>query len=69
MENEYIGEIDIESVCVKSRERIARCVQCGYEICRDDEAAVINANGGAIHRDCWEEYASENSDEFLRKIE
>lgn len=68
LEKGYIGEIDIDAVCVNTRERIARCVHCGYEICTSDEAAVIAANGGAIHRDCWEEYASENADEFLKEI-
>ena len=49
-------------------QRIARCIQCGYSICEDDEAGIISANGGAIHRDCWEEYAAENPDEFLKAI-
>lgn len=68
MDREYYPDIDIDSVAVTPKERIGRCIHCGYGIYTTDDAARIEANGEAIHRNCWEEYASENAQEFLKEI-
>lgn len=68
MDKEYRTNIDIDSVCTVAKERIARCIHCGYGIYTTDDAALIESNGEAIHRNCWEEYASENAQEFLKEI-
>ena len=62
----YYDEIDL--ACIEGRRRtlLARCIQCGYEIFDGDDAKIVQSNGCAIHKDCWEEYASENADEFLK---
>lgn len=66
MEDMYYGE----SMFASARgQRIARCIHCGYEILEDDDASQIVANGGAIHTDCWEEYAADNPEEFLKPID
>ena len=41
------------------------CACCGKGIFQPDEAMVIKSNRDMIHLGCWEDYASENYDEFL----
>jgi hypothetical protein len=62
-------DIDIENICRrKRREKIGVCIQCGYTVFDDENAAKINANGEIVHNECWEEYASQNAREFLTAI-
>lgn len=44
------------------------CAMCGYDVFSGDDAVTVNANGRMLHRDCWEDYASENADEFLTAV-
>lgn len=65
MKDMYYGESMFAS---GKGQRVARCIHCGYEICEEDKASELVTSGGAIHTDCWEEYAAENPGEFLKPL-
>lgn len=44
---------------------VERCAQCGFAIDARDDFVTVSDTGDRIHRDCWEEYASDNAEEFF----
>ena len=45
------------------------CAQCGFEICPEDAVLRILSTGDLIHRDCWNDYAEDNADDFTEVFE
>ena len=41
-----------------------KCCQCGYAILPGEEALQIYVNGDVIHKECWQDYADENTKIF-----
>ena len=71
MKNVYLGDTEAPRLPFASTRygsTSCRCAQCGYSIDVEDAAVMITATGDTIHRDCWEEYAADNAEEFLEAL-
>ena len=56
------------AVCGGRTKTVCRCAQCGYGICGIEDAVEVTATGEVIHKDCWNDYAEDNSEEFIRSM-
>ena len=45
-----------------------KCCQCGYPIIPGEQALQIYCNGDVIHKECWLDYAEENTQALCKSF-
>ncbi len=64
-EEEFLSEDGI--FFKKGREHFdnaEKCCHCGFELLPGEEAIVLFSTGDVLHKNCWNEYADENTSFF-----
>lgn len=64
-EEEFLSEDGI--FFSKGRERFdnaEKCCHCGFELLPGEEVITLFGSGDIIHKNCWNEYADENTSYF-----
>lgn len=68
-QNYYENRCNYNRDISHGRKPLAFCVYCGKGIYEPDGVMLLKERDCPIHIDCWEDYAVENYDEFLREFD